>query len=59
MGKSEFGLYGEVGGMAVIVMLAYEMGSLRISPETAAEPRIRRFAGCRSATVMRAGKHIQ
>ena len=31
VGKSEVGLYGVVGGMTVIVMLAYTMGLLRIS----------------------------
>ena len=31
LGTSEFGLRGVVGGMAVIVMLAYTMGLLRIS----------------------------
>ena len=35
LGTSEFGLYGVVGGMTVIVMLAYAMRLLRISPETA------------------------
>ena len=29
VGKSEFGLYGVVGGMTVIVMLAYAMRLLR------------------------------
>ena len=33
-GKSELGLYGVVGGMTVIVMLAYAMRLLRIFPET-------------------------
>ena len=33
VGTSEFGLYGVIGGMAVIVILAYTMRLLRISLE--------------------------
>jgi len=44
VGKSEFGLYGVVGGMTVIVMLAYTMRLVRISLEAAG--RAARFA-CR------------
>ena len=42
-GENEFGLCGVVGGMTVILMLAYTMGLLRISHETAdqAENRAR------------------
>ena len=64
MGKSEFGLHGVVGGMAEIVMLAYAMRLLRISPRLQTEPRTGRYAGCDSAAVMSARqtctvKHIR
>ena len=39
LGKSEFGLYGVVGGMAVIVMLACAM--MRICRESAAELKLK------------------
>lgn len=43
MGKSEFGLYGVVGGMTMIELLAYKMRSVR----------------GRIAAVEMRGKHIQ
>ena len=64
-GENEFGLCGVVGGMTVILMLAYTMGLLRISHETADQAENRALcAGCGSAAVMSARqtytvKHIR
>ena len=35
VGKSEVGLYGVIGGMSVIVLFAYIIRLLRISPDAA------------------------
>ena len=64
MGKSEFGVYGVVGGMTVIVMLVYTMRLLSISPRLQTELRIGHYVGCGSAAVMSARqtytvKHIR
>ena len=44
--ESEFGLCGVVGGMSVIVMLAYTMRHGRISSEAVAEPQCGHYAVC-------------
>ena len=39
VGKSGFGSYGVIGGMVVIVMLAYTMGVVRISLEAVVQAK--------------------
>ena len=45
-GKSEFGLYGVVGGMMVIELLAGAMRLDRISPEAVGRAAKRSLEGC-------------
>ena len=45
-GKSEFGLYGVVGGMTVMAVLAFRMRQVRVSPEVVGRAASGRYAGC-------------
>ena len=51
LGKTDFGLYGVVGGMMVIALLAFTMRSGRISPEAVGRAAKRSLEGCRNATL--------
>ena len=51
LGKTDFGLYGVVGGMMVIALLAFTMRLVHISPEAVGRVAKRSLEGCRNATV--------
>ena len=51
LGKADFGLYGVVGGMMVIALLAFTMRLVHISPEAVGRAAKRSLEGCRNATV--------
>ena len=51
LGKTDFGLYGVVGGMMVIALLAFTMRQVCISPEAVGRAAKRSLEGCRNATL--------
>ena len=46
LGKTDFGLYGVVGGMMVIALLAFTMRQVCISPEAVGRAAKRSLEGC-------------